>query len=48
MNFSALSQLLQASKQIGQLAGFIAIFRMHDKLSTITDDLKALYGKLPI
>lgn len=41
--FSALSQLLQANKQIGQLASFHdVILEMHDKLSTITDDLKSI------
>ena len=45
--FSALSQLLQASKQIGQLAGFhSAILEMHDKLSTITDDLKSIVRQI--
>ncbi|MFN8294655.1 MAG: DNA repair protein RecN [Chitinophagales bacterium] len=41
--FSALSQLLQANKQIGQLASFHdVILEMHDKLSAITDDLKSI------
>ena len=41
--FSALSQLLQANKQIGQLANFHdVLLEMHDKLSAITDDLKSM------
>ena len=41
--FAALSQLLQANKQIGQVAGFHdVLLEMHDKLSTIADDLKSI------
>lgn len=41
--FSALSQLLQANKQIGQLSSFHdVLLEMHDKLSGITDDLKSM------
>ncbi len=40
--FAALSQLLQANKLIGQLSGFHdVLLEMHDKLSTISDDLKS-------
>jgi len=39
--FAAFTQLLQANKQIGQLANFHdSLLDMHDKLSMITDDLK--------
>jgi DNA repair protein RecN (Recombination protein N) len=41
--FAALSQLLQANKQIAQLTDFHgALLEMHDKLSSITDDLKSI------
>jgi len=41
--FGALSQLLQANKQIGQLSTFHnVLLEMHDKLSVITDDLKSI------
>ncbi|MBK9328940.1 MAG: DNA repair protein RecN [Sphingobacteriales bacterium] len=41
--FAALSQLLQANKQISQLTGFHdVLLEMHDKLSAITDDLKSI------
>ena len=41
--FSALSQLLQANKQISQLTNFHSVLlEMHDKLTTIADDLKSI------
>ncbi|MFN8238853.1 MAG: DNA repair protein RecN [Chitinophagales bacterium] len=45
--FAALSQLLQANKLIGQLSGFHdVLLEMHDKLSTISDDLKSTTRQL--
>lgn len=41
--FAAFTQLLQANKQIGQLAAYHdTLLEMHDKLSSITDDLKSI------
>lgn len=41
--FSALTQLLQANKQINQLTTFHnVLLDIHDKLSVITDDLKSI------
>ena len=41
--YAALSQLLQANKQIGQLSSFHgALLEMHDKLTTITEDLRSM------
>lgn len=41
--FAALSQLLQANKQISQLTTFHEVLlEMHDKLSSVTDDLKTI------
>ncbi len=41
--YAALSQLLQANKQIGQLSAFHdVLLEIHDKLSGITDDLKSI------
>lgn len=41
--YAALNQLLQANKQIGQLTSFHgALMEMHDKLTTINDDLKSM------
>ena len=41
--YAALSQLLQANKQIGQLTSFHgALLEMHDKLTTITEDLRSM------
>lgn len=41
--FAAFTQLLQANKQISSLSNFHgALLEMHDKLSTITDDLKSI------
>ncbi len=41
--YSALSQLMQANKQIGQLTNLHSvILEMHDKLSSIIDDLKSM------
>ncbi len=41
--FAALSQLLQANKQIGQLTGYHSVLtEMHATLSALTDDLKSI------
>lgn len=41
--YAALNQLLQANKQIGQLTNFHGVLlEIHDKLSTIIDDLKSM------
>jgi DNA repair protein RecN (Recombination protein N) len=41
--YSALNQLLQANKHIGQLSSFHGtILEMHDQLSTILEDLKSM------
>jgi DNA repair protein RecN (Recombination protein N) len=41
--FAALTQLLQSNKQISQLTDFHPVLlEMHDKLTTITDDLKSI------
>ncbi len=42
-DFAALTQLLQANKQIGQLTSYHdVLLEMHDKLSAIIDDIKSM------
>lgn len=42
-DFAALTQLLQANKQIGQLTSYHdVLLEMHDKLSVIIDDIKSM------
>jgi DNA repair protein RecN (Recombination protein N) len=45
--YAALAQLLQANKQIGQLADFHGVLmEMQDKLNTITDDLRSMVRQI--